>query len=223
MATQVQDILDAAYGKSHKNRPGTIASDGTELVGVVKRALFKYFAIIARANPWMIAESFTVSFAAGVWARPADVQSILFITITATGEEVNVVPFDDKTAEEALPSLYRLGRSFYSAGNANDPTNEDLDFTCAVFPDEPTGVTSVLDTLWPEEFNECLIHELAIYLATKDGRNDELPGLTAERDSWEEQLVKFCEHETANERRRFDLLNKFQTPSRRPNDEGTAR
>lgn len=223
MATIVDEIIEGAFAKSSKNKASIIANSGVELLGVSNRALRKYFSRIARWNPVLIAEIETVSFAAGVWARPANVQSVLRIEFDANDEEVHVVPFDDRQAEEVLPSLFRVGRSYYSAGNANDPTNEDLNFYCAKFPDLNSATTQTLDALWPEEFNECLMHEMAIYLAIKDGRADELTGLNAERDEWEDLLLEFCEHETANERRRFDLLNKFQTPRRRPNDEGAAR
>jgi hypothetical protein len=223
MPTTVDELIEAAYAKSTKNKAGTIATDAVELLGVANRALRKYFSRIARANPVLIGDIETVSFAAGGWARPADKQSILRLEINGTGEEVHVVPFDDRQAEEELPSVYRLGRTYYSAGNANDPTSGDIDFWCAAFPSQASATTQTIDSLWPEEFNECLIHEVAIYLATKDGRADELTGLMAERDEWEELLLEFCEHETANERRRFDLLNKFQTPRRRPNDAGAVR
>jgi len=215
MATQVQDILDAAFGKSTKNKAGQIATAATELLGVVKRALYRYFAVIARTNPWMIATEATVGFAAGGWARPTAAQMILRIEET-DGTEVVVVPLTDKIAEASLPALYRLGRTFFPAGNANDPTSGDLDFIYARFPTAPTLLTDSIDALWPEEFNECLIHDLALYLATKDGRNDELPGLESEREAWEALLIQFCEHETSNERRRFGIRDRFIAPTKVP-------
>jgi hypothetical protein len=215
MATQVQQIIEAAYGKSTKNRPGTIATDATELLGVVTRALFRYFGIIARANPLLIGQSASVAYTTG-WVRPASAQSILRIE-RANTTEVVVVPYDDRIAEPTLPAVYRFGGAYFPAGNANDPTSaESLTFYYASFPATPASVTTAIDTRWPEAFNECLIHDTALYLAVKDGRNDELPGLESERDGWEALLIQFCEHETANERKRFDSMNRFAVPSRTP-------
>lgn len=214
MATTGQEIIEAGYGKSTKNRMATIATDAVELLGVVNRSLLKYFSRIARTNPVFIAATETVTFNVG-WARPVTAQSILRIE-SNVAVEVRVVPFNDRAAEPTLPSVYRLGRTFYSAGNANDPTSGDLIFIFARFPTVLASLAAQLDAAWPEQFNECLIHEVALYLANKDGRNDELAGLESERDEWSKLLLEFCEHETANETRRFDQLNKFQTATLRP-------
>lgn len=218
MPTTGQEIIEAGYGKSTKNRPATIATDGVELLGVLNRAIAKYFSKLARANPVLIADAATVTFNVG-WTRPAAAASIMRIE-TTTGSEVKVVPFNDRLAEATLPSVYRLARTFYSAGNANDPTSGDLVFIYAKFPTMLGSLAAQIDAAWPEFFNECLNLEIALYLANKDGRNDELAGLEAERDEWTKLLLEYAEHETANESRRFDLLNKFQTQARRPQETG---
>lgn len=215
MALTPNDIIEGAYAKSTKNDPDTISTDATELLGVVQRAVRRAFSLMARVNPVWIATTQTVAFAGSGWTRPATAQSILRVELE-TGAEVKVVPFNDRTAEASLRAVYRLGNTFYSAGNANDPTSGNLVFWFARFPVDPAGLASNIDSLFPDHFAELLMFEVALHLATKDGRSDELPGLTAERDAWEELLEEFLEHETANESRRFDLLNRFQTGRKRP-------
>lgn len=55
VVTTPQDILYAAYAKSTKNSPGTIATESTELLQVVIRALRGLYALAARVNPTFFA------------------------------------------------------------------------------------------------------------------------------------------------------------------------
>jgi hypothetical protein len=215
VTTTPQDILEAAYAKSLKNRAGTIATETTELLQVVIRALRGLYAFAARINPAFFGDTATVAEASG-WPRPPGAESVFRIEFNASpNAEVVVVPFDDRTAEEGLPAVYSFGQYYQSAGNALDPTTEALDFYYAKRPDDPASVTATIDPLWVEQFNELLILEVAIYLAQKDlgesGRADELKVLMADRDRWLNLFVAHLEHETANERRRSGHVRRFNT------------
>lgn len=169
VTTTVQDILNAAYARSTQNNPGTIATESTELLSVVQRAIHGAYAFAARINPTYFAETADVVGAAGVWARPETAESI-FLIEEAAGTEVVVVPYNDRAAEALLPSVFEFGRNFNKAGNATDPGDTDtLTFYYSKRPATLTALTDTLDPLWTEQFNELLELEVAIYLAAKDG------------------------------------------------------
>jgi hypothetical protein len=219
VTTTPRDILLAAYAKSTKNKPGTIATESTELLQVVIRAQRGLYAFAARVNPTFFATYTDVTATSGAWARPQQAESIFRIERTnnttggtgTAGDEVVLVPFDDRKAESGLGAVYRIGQSFYPAGNTPDPTGGDLRFYYAKRPSDPADLNAALDALWTEQFNELLVLEVAIYLALKDGRGDEAAVLRADRDTWARLFIAFLEHSEANERRRFGHLRRFNT------------
>lgn len=213
MAT-VNDVLLAAYAKSMKSQPGTIATESSELLGVVTRALRGLYAFSARFNPtWFGKELAQAHNGTTGWARPADAEMVYRIEgPTPAVTEVVVVPFDDKIAEPGLPAVYRFGQVYRPASAAApNPQAGSLKF----FYSRRAGVLAALgDTIdWDDFYLELPVLETAIYLAIKDGRAEELPGLTADRDRWAKLWAAFLEHETVNERRRFGHIARFNAPS----------
>lgn len=216
MATKPRDIINAAYAKSLKNRPGAIASESGELLQLVIRAMRGLYAFGARVNPLFFGESAPVNFAAGGWARPATAEAIFRIEL-ATGAEVALVPFDDRQAEPGMPAVYEFGQKFMPASNlAPNPQNGALTFYYSKRPTDPADLDSNVDATWPEQFNELMILEVAIYLALKDERAGEVQGLTQSRDRWANLFVAFLEHESMNERRRFGQVARFNVRSMMP-------
>lgn len=215
MTTTVQAILDGAYAYSAKNRPGTIATDATELLQVVIRAHRGLYSVAARVNPIFFAESINVVFAAGGWLRPSLAESIWRIEKPDLTEVV-VVPWDDKGAEPTEPAVYEFGQKFRSAGNTLDPVSGDLTFYYAKRPTDPANLAANLDALWTDQFNDLLMMEVAIYLAIKDGRIDEAGVLKERRDPIANRFIMFLEHATINERRRFAQIRRFPTNSTVP-------
>ena len=66
VTTTPQDILYAAYAKSTKNSPGTIATESTELLQLVIRSLRGLYALAARVNPIFFAQRTTVVSGDGI-------------------------------------------------------------------------------------------------------------------------------------------------------------
>lgn len=217
MSTTVQSILTAAYSRSAKNRPGHIASESTELLQVVVRTLRRMFALSVKHNTTFYGERKTVAYATDGWPRPAGVQSINRIERLSDSKQVSEVSYDDRKAEEGLPSVYSYGQKFYPAGNASDPTGSDsLVLFCSTRPaalttlDDPT--TGTLDARWPEDFNEILINRVARYLALKEGgRGDEVAALDDEYKEWLMDYVDFLEHETTTLVRRYGHSTEINT------------
>lgn len=196
------EILAAAYGRSSKNIPGKIATDATELLNLMWRALAGLYSAAADINPMFFAESVAVPFAAGGWARPTGAESVFRIEIPATGVEVVTVPIDDRAAESGKPALYRLGQKFITAGNALDPVAGNLTFFYSKQPTKPALLADNIDATWPETYNPLLINEVALWLAIKDGRSEEVGPVKEDRDSWLALFTAFLDHETTNEVRR---------------------
>lgn len=202
MATTYNQILAAAYGRSSKNIPGKIATDATELLTLIWRALAGLYSAAADINPQFFGVTNQVAFAAGGWGRPANAESVWRIEKLDTTEVVTV-PIDDRKAELGKPALYRLGQKYFSAGNPLDPTAADLIFFSSKSPTAPAALTDTLDATWPETYNPLLIDETALWLAIKDGRAGEVGDVKESRDDWLKLFSAFLDHETTNEVRRM--------------------
>lgn len=213
MSINPEDILVDAYAKSKKNQPGKIATESTELLGVVNRVIRTFFSIGVRVNPFFFGDTADVAFGSPGWPRPTAAEAIYRIEFTSNNAEVVVVPFDDKLAEEALAAVYRMGQIFRGCGNTNDPTNENLTFYYSKVADASSALDDPIDSMFPEAYKELADLEVALYLAVKDQREEEVTFLRGERDRWLLLFLAFLEHETLNERRRYGHINPFNVPS----------
>jgi hypothetical protein len=213
--TTVEDIITAAIGKSSKNRADTLANKAVELVAVVHRSLSFYFSHAATVDPAFFGVTQAVTAVAGVWTIPETAESIYRIEKPDTTEVV-VVPYDDKAAEPSKPAVFRFGRGVKPAGNALDPVGAgDLVFYFGKRADKPPNSASLLDPLWVEAYNELPILDVAMYLAKKDGRSDEVATMKDERSEWLGIFEAFIEHNFVNEVRRFGNVRSFNSPMRK--------
>ena len=215
VTTNHTDLIEAPYPKSMKNNPGQIATESTELLQVVIRMIRKFYSIAARVNPRYFASTSDVTFPGdGLgWARPEGAESVYRIE-AADGSEIVVVPEDDKEAESGMAAVFRKGKAYYSAdGSDPDDTADTLTFWYSKRPTDPGTLAATIDSLWEEAYNELVILEVALYLANKDGRSEEVGQLASDRDEWLRMFIMFLEHETVNERRRFGHIRRFNTES----------
>ncbi len=218
VTTTFQEIIDAAWATSIKNQPNTLAVAETELFNLVDRVLRKYYAAAARVNPIHFAEQATVAHAPGPpagWARPDGSENVFRIE-EADGTHVRVVPQDDKLAVGSIvPAVYELGRFFRVADTVPSGTPA-LEFYYTKRPLKPADVTGLLDPLWEEEFNELLVQEVALYLATKDNRTEEMQMFTKSRDEWASLYAAFLQHSTSDLHRRFGHTQQINTHTQVP-------
>lgn len=216
MATTPDDIFTAAYAKSRKNNPGVTATP-TELLNLFIRVYPLFWTIAARVNPAFFGKQSAVTYldTPGGWSRPTDAESIFRIEDDG-GEEVIIVPFDERDADPYVPAVYEWGQVFYSAGNSLDPEEEsgvtELTFWYSKIPDTVAAATEELEALWPEHYNELLVLELAIVLSLKDDRNAEVGLLRQDRDAWLQRYIAFLEHATAAVVRSTGHTQRFQHP-----------
>jgi hypothetical protein len=210
MAT-VLEVLAGAYAKSTKNQPDDLATVAGAHIAVVNHRVRALFALTARVNPFFYAVNSAVAMVGNRWARPAAAEAVFWIEMN--GNEVAVVPFNDREAEPNMPSLYMLGGHYYAAGNPGDPSNENLTF---YYSDRSTALVAIgdsIDARFPDSVLELLEYEVATYLALKDDRAGELSSLQGERDTWLRLYMMHLEHVNASERRRFDLVKLINSNS----------
>lgn len=200
VTTTVQNILTWAYAKSLKNQPTRIATESAELLEQVNRSIQKIYSIAAQKNPTFFGQSSVVSESASQWAVPDDAESVYWIEDSG-GAEVIVVPIWDKTADPSKLTVISTGRVLQKPG-VNDPSG-DLTLYYSRVPTDAASLASTLDSLWREDYNEFLVLEVALYLAVKDGRAEEVPGLITARDRELARFISGLERHYANIRTKF--------------------
>lgn len=205
------EILERAVNRSGATRNQQLATDATELFEVTKRGVRGAFAVAARVNPFYYAVQGSISFSTG-WPWPSDVEA--FLKLEQASVEVVVVPFDDKQAETSRPAVYALGRKFYTAGNAGDPTTGAMDIFYSQRAADPADANSTIDARFPDTYIDLLVADLALYLAIKDRRVDDVTLFTGERDRWLTLYVAHLEHILGLvEVRRKALVRRFASNS----------
>lgn len=210
----VQQILDRAFARSRRWIPeGTGTASPEELVPAVQDSLNALFQIAARVNGAYFGASKTVSYAAPGWKRPDDAESIDRIE-RASGEEVVVVPMDQRQAEPGFPCVYRWGGLYRPAGVTPGPNaGEPLTFFYSRMPAQLASPASAIDPAYPTSHLTLLELDVAIRIALKDGGPsvELVQPLRDERTDALHRYVAFLEHETADERRSYGLIRKFAT------------
>jgi hypothetical protein len=214
MAT-ANDIIVAAHGFSTKNRPNLIATSATELLRRLNKSLNVYFMIGARINPMFYGVKDEVAYDGTLgWPRPACADAVWRIEQAADGAEVALVPFDQRFAEPGMPAVYTIGQHYIPAGNDGDPLPEDnLNIFYSKRPVSIGALTDSLDPMWQGAYDTLPTLDIAIYLAVKDGRLDEVAELVRERDEVLKLYIAFLEHADLHERRWFGPTRFNQTNS----------
>jgi hypothetical protein len=227
VTTTVRDILTAAYNRSTKNKPGTIATESTELVQVVLRRQRFYYALAPRINYTYYAgfADVTADRESGGpinegWPRPQEAEAVFRLewthettgpVVQAARTEIKIVGCDDPGAEQGMPAVFRIGQTYFPAGNALDPTGGMIRMFFSRRPTDPKQLTDKLDPQWTEQFNELLILDVARYLAKKDGRTSEATDFQDERKEVLLDWAMFLEHCDVNEVRRFANSRRFNS------------
>lgn len=200
--TTGNDIIELAYSRLMDVSPESIATEDTsgELPLLVNRALAGLFSVAAQANPWFFGKVATVGFETNEgWYRPADAEAVYRIE-TGDGTEVVIVPFEQRNIEPGEPTVYMFGQYYRSTQLPLAPVSGNLLIYYSRLPVDITALTDTIDASWPEQFNELLALEVAIYLAIKSNLGPELGALKEDRNAWAARFVAFLQHETLGKR-----------------------
>jgi hypothetical protein len=209
VTTTVQDVLNQAYAKSLKNQPGLIANEPVELLGQVNRIMRSIYSMAASINPTFFGKTAQMSEASGTWVEPDDSESVYYLTQDSDDAEVIVVPIDEQDAEPGELAVYSLGRVFQAS--SSNPPAATLNVWYSKKADVETALADQLDQSWDEAYNELLVLEVAIFLAIKDGRQEEVPGLIQQRNLELRRFQLRLEHHLANIRSRWGPARAIST------------
>lgn len=212
----VSEVLVAAYARSAKFRNQQLATESTELLAVVKRTMRGIFALTARINPTYYGASASVTIDAGRWPWPAGAE--LMFWIEHSGDEVVVVPWDQRNAEPTKKAVYAMGKAFYSAGNPGDPSSGDLIIWHSRSPVDPAALSDPIDPDFPESHLDLVISEVAYYLAIKSDLAADKEAMRSERDKALTLYAAHIEHVFgALERKKYGHVRRFNTETLVPN------
>jgi len=202
MTTSVSNILAQAYARSSGNRSSSLIEDAAEGVWIANRVQRLCISAGARINPDYFGSLYTMPAVGNYYLRPLLTEMVYRIEMP-TGDEVVVVPVEDRYVATGSPRVYQLGALYYSVGEDGDPDGETLSAYVVSLPVDMVDINSTMTTVIPDAFVPLLVDEIAIHLALKDRRMDELNDLRRSRDSWLRLWINFLEHETAARVRRF--------------------
>lgn len=206
-----QDVLNQAYAKSLKNQPGFIANEATELLAQVNRALRALYSIAASINPTFFGKSADMSEAGQTWLEPDDAESVYYMEEKSGGAEVIVVPVNEQDVEPGKKAVYSVGRVFRAS--STNPPSAVVTAYYSKKSEIAASLSTPLDQTWDEGHNELLVLELALFLAIKDGRAEELGGLAQQRNMELRRFVTRLEHHLANIRSRFGPAIAITSPA----------
>ena len=197
-------VLQLAYARSSGNRAKSLVAEGTEGVAIVNRVQRACFALAARVNPIFFGVNATVAYASG-WNRPTLAELIYWIEDIA-GNEVRIVPYEDRNTATGTGRIYQVGQRYFPCGGVDGPASVTLTMLYSMQPNPILVVEDLLDPNWPDNFTSLIVDEVAIHLALKDRRMDELQDLRRSRDSWLKLYISFLEHEGSARTQRFQPL-----------------
>lgn len=212
--TTYEEIIVNAHGYSTKSRPNMIATQQTELLALASRAVRALYAIASHVNPEYWGQTGVTAHDGVGWPRPANAQTVHRITRTSDGAPVAIVPADDQAAEQSRAAVYFYGRKYRIAASPVGPLDTDqLTIWYARMPGKPAAITDIIDAEWEETFDAFLTIEVAMYLALKDGRLDELAALSPSRDREAQLFVDFMQYANVGLTTRFGQPRRVADPA----------
>jgi len=215
MAT-VNEILVAAYNRSSKFNNQQLAGESSELLKVVQRTVRAVFALTARISPTYYGTSTSIAISGGRWAWPSDMELIFWLE--HAGDEVVVVPFDQRDAEPTKKAVYAMGKYFYPAGNPGDPSTGNLTYWYSRRPTDPADTGSAIDSDFPESHLDLLIAEVAYYLSLKGDHTRDQEAFLGERDKYLALYAAHIEHAFGTlERKKYGHVRRFNLQAFVPN------
>lgn len=202
-----QDIIDLGFAKSSASRPETM-TESAELVARIGEALQECFQELAREHPQVLGTIADVDFDGTGWPRPADCMRVIKVVAApttivspalATGDDINVVPFDDLLICEGLASITEWGQRFIPTGLAvqtMDPTGGPLRMFYARSAQRPAAPSDPIDPLFPAYFDDYLANDIQVHLAGKDERLDDVTLFTGYKNDVLAKIVRWAQGQT---------------------------
>lgn len=213
MPFTAQSVVDQGFAKSSAARPETLNTP-TELVDRINQCLREAFNVMSREQPALVGVRASVAFDGTGWPRPSNCQRVLGVFASAatianpvipTGQELNVVPFDDQLFCVGSPSLTELGQSFVPVGQLMDPTGGSVAIIYARTPVVVVTTDDTIDALFPDQFQDFLNYDMAAYLAEKDQREQDQQTFLTMKNGILSLMIDWCQQQTYSVQQRFPL------------------
>lgn len=202
------DYIARAVARSYRNRGEVLAVDAPELLDALTLLFTQRYAQAAGYNPAVFLVQAVMAWDTDGWQIPANCDTVVLLQ-TPTAQAVNVVAIDNLAAEPSEPAVYRIGRRYRPAGNANDPTAVALSIWYTQQPVAFTATGDSPDAAWPQQFDTMIVVDLAVWLAIKDARGDDIAALEPEQARWNAQYVEWLQRESLGLVRQWP---RFATP-----------
>lgn len=197
-----EELINTGVGVSYVNRPDTLALATTELLGVLNREMEDMVHGGIRMNPWYFAAVMPTSYnvqSVG-WVLPSHE---VLLRVERNGEPVTVFSLGDRLrTSDDLPKVYYvrgvLQRDTLGA-TATVETTDTLNVFYVPVVQRLTATSQSPDSyLIPERHQNYLSYRIAVYLAAKDGRDDDQARFDAEAKRYLDRYSTFLrEHQAA--------------------------
>lgn len=173
-----------AMSASYRNRGEVLAARVPEMLQQLTLLFRGYYATAAGLNPSAFGKKVAQPWDAGGsrWAFPDDCDTIYLLE--QGGQEVVPVPFNDREAEPSEKCVYPLGGYFYKAGLTTDPASSALLIYYAPVPPSFTATGDSPPAEWNEQYDQMVVADLALWLASKDGRPEDVATAEADAKKW---------------------------------------
>ncbi len=188
---QAAQYIAAALARSASARPDLLVTASGELLEQLNRIVEELFVDASAAHaPYFHTRAnlpFDVLQSPAGWPWSADILRPYYVAASSDttglgtgwvgGDEIVVVSATDSWASPDAPAVVGRGRAFMPTGQTGHPTGGSLVVEYARRPVAMTGLSSVIDAAWPAEHDGLVIDRLALWLAQKDGRLEDLGSL----------------------------------------------
>ena len=195
-------IIAVAYGRSKRADPNRGDTTSEELIVKLNEVIGTYFQEAAKINKAFFGKRVTVPYDDELygWARP-DLRPR-----RSRGSRTERA----RRSPTCRSTTGRRKRARASTGTAASTTGRtrrgspagDLTFFCSRRPVDVAVVEDEIDEAWPHGHEPLLALELAIYMAMKDNRDQDLPALETQRQRQAARFGMFIAHEDMSVRSR---------------------
>jgi hypothetical protein len=199
------EYIDRAIARSYQNQSGILADAAPELLAELDLQFADYYQFAAGINPYVFCVRVAQPWSTDSWLIPADADTVVELERPG-GAKVIVVPLEDRTAEATEACVFRVGRRYYPAGNSTDPpAGSSLVMYYTTIPPLFADLTTTVPIEWPTQFDSMVVNDLALHLASKDGRASEVDRGTARQQQWQARFAAWLQRPELNRRARFDV------------------
>jgi hypothetical protein len=205
-----QDYINKAIARSYRNRGEVLAPEGAEMLVQLGDLFVEYYLFATGLNPAVFATTTALSWNGTGWDIPANCDTMIQLR-TQAGTPITVVAVDNLDAEPTRPCVYRLGRHYFPAGLPSDPGATGIVAFYTLIPEPFASLAASPGAEWPAQYDTMVVVDLAMWLAAKDGRTDDVAEMLPLQQKWAGRYTEWCSRES------LDLVRQWTKLATSPN------